>query len=110
MAMSIALMLALFLVNALLMLYTRSVLQHAADVGARSGARSGGTESACEATVTQTIEGLASLYAESVSVECSRETLATIATVTADLEPVFSGLGPAWELTVRAASATEPVP
>ena len=36
MAMAMALLFTLFLVNALLMLYARSVLQHAADIGARN--------------------------------------------------------------------------
>ena len=110
MAMAVALLLTLFLVNALLMLYARSALQHAADIGARNGARSGGTETACEIAATETITGLVSLYAESAVVECSRETPATTATVTARLEPVFPNLGPDWDVTVRATSATEVVP
>ena len=110
MAMAVALLLTLFLVNALLMLYARSVLQHAADIGARNGARSGGTEATCEIATAEAIERLASLYAGSATVRCSRGTPATSATVTALLEPVFSNLGPDWDVTVRATSATEIVP
>ncbi len=110
MAMGVALLLTLLLVNVLLMLYGRSVLQHAADIGARNGARSGGTETSCETATAEAIERLAALYAGSAGVECSRETLATSATVTARLEPVFTGLGSGWDVTVRATSATEVVP
>lgn len=110
MAMGVALLLTLLLVNALLMLYARSVLQHAADIGARSGARSGGTENSCEIATAEAIERLAALYAGSAGVECSREALVTSATVTALLKPVFSNLGPDWNVTIRATSATEPVP
>ena len=110
MAMATALLVTLFLVNALLMLYARSVLQHAADVGARNGARSGGTEATCETATAEAIERLASLYAESATVRCSRATQATSATVTARLEPVFRDLGPDWDMTVRATSTTELVP
>ena len=110
MAMGVALLLTLFLVNALLMLYARSVLQHAADIGARNGARSGGTEATCEVAATEAIGSLAALYADSAAVECARETLFTSATVTARLQPVFSDLGPDWDVTVRATSSTELVP
>lgn len=110
MAMAVALLLTLFLVNALLMLYARSVLQHAADIGARNGARSGGTETSCQVAATEAIGSLAALYADSAAVDCARETLVTSATVTARLQPVFSDLGPDWDVTVRAASSTEPVP
>ena len=109
-AMAMALLVTLFLVNALLMLYARSVLQHAADIGARNGARSGGTEAGCEIATTEAVERLAALYADSAVVECSRETPATSATVAARLEPVFSNLGPDWNVTVRATSTTEIVP
>ena len=110
MAMGTALILTMFLVNALLMLYARSVIQHAADVGARSAARSGGTEAACETTAGETITELAELYADDTSVLCSRGALITTATVTANLEPAFSDLGPDWSFTIRASTATEPVP
>lgn len=110
MAMAVALLLTLFLVNALLMLYTRSVLQHAADIGARNGARSGGTETSCQVAATEAIGSLAALYADSAAVDCARETIVTSATVTARLRPVFSDLGPDWDVTVRATSSTEPVP
>ena len=110
MAMAVALLFTLFLVNALLMLYARSVLQHAVDIGARNGARSGGTETTCEVATAEAIERLATLYADSASVECSRESLATSATVSARLEPVFSRFGPEWDVTVRATSFTEIVP
>ena len=109
-AMATALLVALFLVNALLMLYARSVLQHAADIGARNGARSGGSEATCEIATAEAIQRLAALYAGSATVQCSRETLATSATVTARLEPVFRDLGPEWDVTIRATSATEIVP
>lgn len=109
-AMATALLVTVFFVNALLMLYARSVLQHAADIGARNGARSGGTEVTCEVATTEAIERLAALYAESATVRCSREALATSATVTARLEPVFKDLGPDWDVTIRATSATEFVP
>ena len=109
-AMTTALALTLFLVNALLMLYARSVIQHAADVGARSAARSGGSEAACETLATRTIADLAKVYDGDTSVQCSRTALTTTATVTADLDPVFSDFGPAWSFTIRATSATEPVP
>ncbi len=110
MAMGVALLMTLFLVNALLMLYARSVLQHAADTGARTGARTAGTEIACETWAEEAIAGLASLYADSASVECARDALDTTATVTATLRPLFADLGPDWEVTVRATSVTEPVP
>ena len=118
MAMGTALLLTLFLVNALLMLYARSVIQHAADAGARSAARSGGTEAACETVATETITELANLYTDDTSVLCSRGALISNATVTADLEPVFirppstpaRDLGPDWSFTIRASTATEPVP
>ena len=109
-AMATALVVTLFLVNALLMLYARSVLQHAADIGARNGARSGGTEATCEIATMEAIERLAALYAESATVQCSRETPATFAMVTARLEPVFKDLGPDWDVTIRATTATEFVP
>lgn len=118
MAVAAALALTLFLFNALLMLYARSVIQHAADVGARAGARAGGDTAACKKQADQTIADLANLYASSARVKCERETLATAAettaetttaTITARLEPVFPAFGPDWDFTIRAASTTEPV-
>ena len=110
MAVTAALVLTLFLVNALLMLYARSVIQHAADVGARIGARSGGSEVNCETLATQTIADLAELYTDDTDVQCSRGTLITTATVNANLDPVFTAFGPDWSFTIRATSSTEPVP
>ena len=110
MAMTTALLLTVFLVNALLMLYTRSVIQHAADVGARAAARSGGSEATCESLAAQTISNLANIHSDGTSVQCSRGTLTTTATVTANLDPVFSALGPDWSFTIRATSATDPIP
>lgn len=114
MAVAAALALTLFLFNALLMLYARSVIQHAADVGARAGARAGGDTAACKDRAARTIADLANLYASSASVKCERETLATdaeitVAEITAPLEPVFPAFGPDWTFTIQAASATEPV-
>ena len=110
MAMGTALALTVLLVNALLMLYARSVIQHAADVGARSAARSGGSASVCETLAAATIEDLASLYLDSTAVHCSRGAFTTTATVSADLDPVFPDLGPGWSFTIRATTATEPAP
>ena len=107
-AVAAALALTLFLFNALLMLYTRSVIQHAADVGARAGARAGGDTAACKDRAARTIADLANLYAPSTSVECQKGTFAT-ATITAQLKPVFPAFGPDWDFTIRAASTTEPV-
>ena len=119
MAVAAALALTLFLFNALLMLYARSVIQHAADAGARAGARSGGDTAACEYRADRTIADLANLYASSTSVECKNEHLVTTvaeitaritrAEITAELEPVFSNFGPDWNFTIRASSATEPI-
>ena len=110
MAMGTALALTVLLVNALLMLYARSVIQHAADVGARSAARSGGSASVCETLITATIGDLASLYRDDTAVQCSRGATTTTATVSADLDPVFPDLGPGWSFTIRATTATEPAP
>ena len=122
MAVAAALALTLFLFNALLMLYARSVIQHAADVGARAGARASATAggiAACEDRANRTIADLANIYASSASVKCQRESLATdaeitdaeitTATINAQLEPVFPAFGPDWSFTINAASATEPV-
>jgi len=114
MAVAAALALTLFLFNALLMLYARSVIQHAADVGARAGARAGGDTAACKEQADQTIADLANLYASSTQVKCERITLTpdaeiTTAEITAPLEPVFPAFGPDWNFTIRAASSTEPV-
>ena len=119
MAVAAALALTLFLFNALLMLYARSVIQHAADVGARAGARAGGDTAACKEQADQTIADLANLYAPSTQVKCERESLATAAestdaeittaTINAQLEPVFPAFGPDWNFIIRAAAATEPV-
>lgn len=110
-AMGMALALTIFLINALLMLYARAVIQHAADVGARIAARSGGTEAACEATAHRTIEELANFYVDDVQViACARGAAISTAAVTAGLQPLFSGSGPSWTFTIRAASSTEPTP
>lgn len=117
MAVAAALALTLFLFNALLMLYARSVIQHAADVGARAGARASATAggiAACEDRANRTIADLANLYASSASVKCERVTLTTdaeitTATINARLDPVFPAFGPDWNFIIRAASATEPV-
>ena len=109
MAVAAALALTLFLFNALLMLYARSVIQHAADVGARAGARAGGDTAACKEQADQTIADLANLYASSAWVRCKKESLATAAEIKAQLEPVFPAFGPDWSFTIKAASATEPV-
>ena len=110
MAVITALVLTLFLFNALLMLYTRSVIQHAADAGARAGARVGGTEAACETLANRTIADLANIYTSGASVECSKGPLTTTAAITARLQPMFSAFGPDWSFTIRAASVTEPEP
>ena len=118
MAVAAALALTLFLFNALLMLYARSVIQHAADVGARAGARSGGddavAEAVCEDRADRTITDLANLYASSTTVKCEKKPFDTAAETTAEiaarLEPMFPAFGPDWNFTIHAASATEPNP
>lgn len=110
MAMISVLFITVFMFNALLMLYARSVTQHAADVGARSTARSGGTAATCEAIATETIEALAELYADGTTVQCRKGKMTTSVDVSADLGPVFAGVGPRWRFSVRATVATEPVP
>lgn len=110
MAMGMALITAAFLMNGLLMLYTRSVIQYAADSGARAGALSGGTGPICEETAERIIAGLASLYQDSIEVDCDREEVLTTAALAARLRPVFPSLGPSWSFTMRATSVTEPVP
>lgn len=111
MAVAAALALTLFLFNALLMLYARSVIQHAADAGARAGARKGGDTAACEYRADRTIADLANLYASSTSVECKKVAPdTTAAEIEAWLEPMFPAFGPDWNFTIHAASATEPNP
>ena len=111
MAVAAALALTLFLFNALLMLYARSVIQHAADAGARAGARSGGDTAVCEARADRTIADLANLYASSAKVKCKEPTASeTTAEIDARLEPMFPAFGPDWNFTIQAASATEPIP
>ena len=105
-AVGVALTVTLFLVNALFMLYARSVIQHAADEGARAGARPGGGEGVCERLAAQTISDLANLYASGASVECITEPLFTAAVITARLEPLFPAFGPGWSFTVRASAAS----
>lgn len=111
-AVGVALMVTLFLVNALFMLYARSVIQHAADVGARAGARAGGGESVCEARADQTISELANLYASGALVKCRTKLLTadaviTAAVITAQLEPLFPAFGPDWNFTIRATAAAD---
>lgn len=110
MAMGMALITTVFLMNGLLMLYTRSVIQHAADSGARAGALSGGTGPICEETAERIISGLANLYQDSTEVDCNRGAALTRAEISAQLRPVFHSLGPSWSFTMRATSVTEPVP
>ena len=110
MAMGMALITVAFLMNGLLMLYTRSVIQYAADSGARAGALSGGTERICEETADRVISGLANLYQQSTTVDCDRGAALTTAQIAARLRPAFPSLGPSWSFTMRATSVTEPVP
>ena len=110
MAMMSGLLITVFMFNAVLILYARSVAQHAADVGARSAARTGGTEAACEAIAADTIRALAALYADDTAVHCSKGGTTTSATVLADLGPAFGDLGPRWRFSIRATVVTEPVP
>ena len=110
MAMGMALITAAFLMNGLLMLYTRSAIQHAADSGARAGALSGGTGAICEDTAGRIITALANLYQDSTEVDCVRQDALTTAEIAARLRPVFPSLGPTWSFTMRATSVTEPVP
>ena len=99
-----------FLMNGLLMLYTRSVIQYAADSGARAGALSGGTETTCADTAAGIIEDLAHYYHKSTEVACTRGTETTTASIDARLAPLFPALGPSWSFTTRATGVTEPVP
>lgn len=110
MAMGMALITAAFLMNGLLMLYTRSVIQYAADSGARAGALSGGTGPICEDTAERIIASMATLYQDSTEVDCDRQEALTTAEIAARLRPVFPSLGPSWSFTMRATSVTEPVP
>lgn len=108
MVMLTALLITVFMFNAVFMLYARSVMQHAADVGARSAARPGGTEAICEVVATDTIENLAALYADHITVSCNKGSAITSATVLADLRQVFGDAGPRWRFTIRATVVTEP--
>lgn len=110
MAIGMALITVVFLMNGLLMLYTRSVIQYAADSGARAGALSGGTGPICEEAAERIISALANLYQDSTEVECNRGGALTTAQIAARLRPVFPSLGPSWSFTMRATSVTEPVP
>jgi len=110
MSMGVALLTVVFLMNGLLMLYTRSVIQYAADSGARAGALSGGTETTCADTATGIIEDLAHYYHKSAEVACTRGTETTTASIDARLAPLFPALGPSWSFTTRATGVTEPVP
>lgn len=110
MAMGMALITIAFLMNGLLMLYTRSVIQYAADSGARAGALSGGTERICEEAAAGIIAGLANIYQYSTAVDCDRREALTTVQIAARLRPVFPSLGPSWSFTMRATSVTEPVP
>ena len=107
---AMALVVTLFLVNALLMLYTRSVFQHAADVGARAGTWPRGNESACVRRANGVISDLAGLYASGAQVRCITEPLVTTAEITARLEPLFPAFGPDWSFTIRASTATDQIP
>ena len=109
-AMVSALLVMVLMFNAILMLYARSVFQHAADLGARSAARAGGTEATCEAIATDTIRELAALYADDTTVRCSKGGQIASATVLADLGPALGETGPRWRFDVRATAVTEPVP
>ncbi len=110
MSMGMALIMVVFLMNALLMLYTRSVIQHAADTGARVGALSGGSDASCEGSAHGVIADLAHTYRRSVTVTCVRGPELTTATVQAQLQPMFPSLGPSWSFTMRGTAVTEPVP
>ena len=107
---AMALVVTLFLVNALLMLYARSVIQHAADVGARNGTWPRGNESVCMRSAHGIISDLAGLYASGVQVRCVTEPLFTTAVITARLEPLFPAFGPDWSFTIRASAATDQIP
>jgi hypothetical protein len=110
MAMGMALITTAFLMNGLLMLYARSVIQYAADSGARAGALSGGTGQVCKETAEGIISGLANIYQDSTEVKCNRKEALTTAEIAAQLRPVFPSLGPSWSFAMRATSVTEPVP
>lgn len=110
MAMVSGLLITVFMFNAILILYARSVAQHAADVAARSAARTGGTVVMCEAIASDTIKALAALYADDTTVQCSKGRTTTSATVLADLGPAFGDLGPRWSFSITATVVTEPEP
>lgn len=109
---AVGLLFTLTLTNALLMLYGRAALQHAADAGARAGGRAerGGEIAACRQAAERAVANLAALYVNHVSIECQGTTggggLVT-AVVHADLPPVFTGLGPRWKFTIRSTSVRE---
>lgn len=112
---AVGLLFTLTLTNALLMLYGRSALQHAADAGARAGSRAGpGDEAAaCRRTADRVIADLAALFAAHAAASCRTAGdgaggQLVAAVVQADLPPVFDGLGPRWNVTLRSASVREP--
>lgn len=112
---AVGLLFTLTLTNALLMLYGRAALQHAADAGARAGSRAGdGNETAvCQRTADRVIADLAALYVSHAAAACRLAENAgggelVAAVVQADLPPVFDGLGPRWNFTIRSASVREP--
>ncbi|MXZ07157.1 MAG: hypothetical protein F4Y75_06580 [Acidimicrobiia bacterium] len=110
MSMGVALLTVVFLMNGLLMLYTRSVIRYAADSGAQAGALSGGTVTTCADTATAIIEELAHYHRKSTQVTCTRGPDTTTASIGVRLAPLFPALGPSWSFTTRATSVTEPVP
>lgn len=109
---SVGLLFTLTLVNALLMLYGRAALQHAADAGARAGGRAeqGREAAACREAAGRAVADLAALYVNRVSIACRPATGGgglVAAALRADLPPVFAGLGPSWRFTVRSSSVRE---
>lgn len=109
---SVGLLFTLTLVNALLMLYGRAALQHAADAGARAGGRAeqGREAAACREAAGRAVADLAALYVDRVSIACRRVAGGgglAVAVLHADLPPVFTGLGPSWRFTIRSASVRE---
>lgn len=112
---AIGLLFTLTLTNALLMLYGRSALQQAADAGARAGSRAGpGDEAAaCRQAADRVIADLAALYVNHAAAACRLTGEAgggelVAAVIQADLPPVFDGLGPRWNFTIRSSSIREP--
>lgn len=109
---TVGLLFTLTLTGALLMLYGRAALQHAADAGARAGGRAerGSETAACRQAAERAVADLAALYANRVSIACRGTTGAgglVTAVVRADLPPVFAGLGPRWQFTIRSTSVRE---